>query len=754
MVARSTARAAAVASEAWEAMPACTDDKEPFWECAPDGTTRIGLNATFGDVAQCGAEGLNMTVTIKQPGNKAKWLSGDAEKCLECYQAGRNYNYTKDQIMWPGYRAGPSYILFIVFFVLMYLAVVAAALFSTFVTRRRNQKRGHSNKWTVRGGVVTLIGVGSFAKALAYIFLMDPEDQGLDVLKELCYFVKDVCWIGAFCLIILYWVQLQRFVRKSAGLEDMRPAFFWTVSIYTVVRLIDALLLMDVMGLPSAIHYVALGPMLAFYCGLFIMGTYWSVALRRKMARMVAKNSKGASIEARLRKFSQLIFIENVLSVVWVILTGVRFFVDYFLLLKNCDEVGWHFLKMPERVCEWGMMVTLCWTMMAHVKVKRKRRSKKERAQAAKDVAGRAGGGGDGGGGGRGGRGGRKGGKQQRQQGSGPGSTTVPGGSSAEPASTAVGSSAASEEDGGGGNGGVGRAGAASAGSVSGGTVSSMSSDPGPYRNVVGSSGSTVAGSLSGGSTVAAAVQPATTLDPAELQALAQALADKPPAQPAGQPPPPGQSHHHLNGHHPAMMHTLSSKGDDGDGGGGGGGRGVGLFDDGADEMMAGSMSSKDSLCRSLCPCFRSGVRYGGGGGSGGGRSTRGVGGGGSTRGGGQNGGLPAGSTGGSPMLGTSSLEAGRGAAGEGGEGGEGGEHKSSGGDASSPWAPMRGSFSSISGPEAGGGGGGGGGGGDQPGALPAKAGSRDDSASRMGFRHRTSLFQVTVPSKRKLKPQ
>jgi hypothetical protein len=149
---------------------------------------------------------------------KAQFEAWNCSKMTECdcenIWVTHNQNETVAEETWVIFQKEWGYALFLGVGVALYLSVVVMAVVSTMADKLGKAKP------SARSTTVIMLGVGASARALSFAFVV--EEEWAEALKEITYAIKDVFWIGAFCLIILYWVQLQKSIRKSAGLANMK----------------------------------------------------------------------------------------------------------------------------------------------------------------------------------------------------------------------------------------------------------------------------------------------------------------------------------------------------------------------------------------------------------------------------------------------------------------------------------------------------------------------------------------------------
>ena len=122
-------------------------------------------------------------------------------------------NTTMANQAWAEYQQEPSYKVFLACFVLLYGAVVIQCVMSTVFDMTKKGKFTLST----RVSTVIMLAVGGFARGLSFAF--GQPDPWAKAVKAVLYTIKDSCWIAAFCLIILYWIQLQKHVGTNAGLN-------------------------------------------------------------------------------------------------------------------------------------------------------------------------------------------------------------------------------------------------------------------------------------------------------------------------------------------------------------------------------------------------------------------------------------------------------------------------------------------------------------------------------------------------------
>ena len=98
---------------------------------------------------------------------------------------------------------------------------------------------------------------------------------------------------------------------------------------------------------------------------LLIVGLYWARKLRTRMVSMVARNLREETLRTRLRLFTKLINLEWTFVIIYTMFWLSRQVVPQAKYIKECDFFTWYWWKMPEKLFEFFMMATLCWTMVA-----------------------------------------------------------------------------------------------------------------------------------------------------------------------------------------------------------------------------------------------------------------------------------------------------------------------------------------------------------------------------------------------------
>lgn len=107
------------------------------------------------------------------------------------------------------FNTSVTYILPTVVFVGLYMVMMLFCLES--VVKKCIQSRGSLKRWSARQMVIAFICLGALARALTFVTkeLDRHHASGVEIAANA---VKDVAWFSAFSLIVLYWIQLQKYV--------------------------------------------------------------------------------------------------------------------------------------------------------------------------------------------------------------------------------------------------------------------------------------------------------------------------------------------------------------------------------------------------------------------------------------------------------------------------------------------------------------------------------------------------------------
>lgn len=199
---------------------------------------------------------------------------------------------------------------------------------------------------TNRYQVLFSLTLGAFFRAFAFL------GSGCEI-QALLAFLKDVFWLAAFVLIVLFWVELQTQVQRMQGIEKLKPYLIGILSFYTGVRLLAALSQLFFPKFKNALNALTI----LVYVSIMVIGQYYGQQLLAKMKQMSDKEFK-----KQLMKLTLFIILENITMVILLIVFLVRTY--GFQTAKFREPWKWFWLKLLEKVMELLSIIVLSLTML------------------------------------------------------------------------------------------------------------------------------------------------------------------------------------------------------------------------------------------------------------------------------------------------------------------------------------------------------------------------------------------------------
>lgn len=207
---------------------------------------------------------------------------------------------------------------------------------------------------TNRYQVVFCLAVGATVRALSFI---DADC----VTEEIFRFLKDVFWMAAFVLIVLFWVELQTRVQRMSGIEKLKPYLIGIMSMYCFFRFLTSLAELYFEGLKNAFN----GLTVLIYLSVMVIGQYYGQKLLKKMSQIANKEFK-----AQLIRLTIFIILENIVLLLLLGAFVIRTF--FFSSAKDDKPWLWFWLKTVEKVLEVISIIVLCLTMVGKSSAKKK----------------------------------------------------------------------------------------------------------------------------------------------------------------------------------------------------------------------------------------------------------------------------------------------------------------------------------------------------------------------------------------------
>lgn len=276
-----------------------------------------------------------------------------------------------------------GFVVYYVCFILMYFAMTVLcgwAIFDFF--KSQNWKISFANN---RLQVVTFLALGSFVRSISFI----PANC---ITEQVLFFFKDVLFWTSFVLIIVFWVELQKYVRQMQTIQALRPVLLCVIGVFFLCRI--GMLAFELLPhlkdtdaseeeiasrkkLKSLGRNICQGGTIIIILGLVGVGVYYGCKLLRKMGAL----SKD-TMRTRLRKLTYFILLEVSVYGVFLLSWLAR---QTQSGTKEEEPWKWFALKCWEKVLEFLGQLVLCLTMVSRPgkKTEAKRVAQRQRQKRA-----------------------------------------------------------------------------------------------------------------------------------------------------------------------------------------------------------------------------------------------------------------------------------------------------------------------------------------------------------------------------------
>ena len=191
--------------------------------------------------------------------------------------------------------------------------------------------------------VVLCLAVGSFIRIFSFL-------EVNCVYEEVFRSLKDVFFVMAFVLVVLFWIELQTGMRAMKSIQRLRPYLIAVMVIYAIFRILASIADLFISG---GVKNMFMGVCILIYGSIMALGLWFGVQLLGKM-----KTMKRSDIQARLQKLTRFIILENLVLVVFLFAYLIRTVV--FKKAKEDDPWLWFYLKLIEKVCATAVFACPC----------------------------------------------------------------------------------------------------------------------------------------------------------------------------------------------------------------------------------------------------------------------------------------------------------------------------------------------------------------------------------------------------------
>lgn len=269
----------------------------------------------------------------------------------------------KDEI-----EASTGFLVYQILFILGYGALLVMCCYYLVTAWIKAKAISASNN---KNQVIICLALGCLCRILSFI-------EVDCIYEETFRALKDVFFVSGFVLIVIFWIELQKFVRSMQSVQKLRPWLYGIMCVYVVFRVASAA---ADLFINSTMKNLFLGVCIIMYAVLMGLGLYYGVALLRKMGEM-----KRGDMKARLQKLTRFIVLENIILVIFMLAFLVRN--GIFSKSKKDDPWLWWYLKLIEKILEYFSIMILCLTMTS--RGKKQEDKKKTRGRPSIDPSKRA----------------------------------------------------------------------------------------------------------------------------------------------------------------------------------------------------------------------------------------------------------------------------------------------------------------------------------------------------------------------------
>mmetsp|Transcript_11244 Transcript_11244/g.35858 ORF Transcript_11244/g.35858 Transcript_11244/m.35858 type:complete len:488 (+) Transcript_11244:149-1612(+) len=265
------------------------------------------------------------------------------------------------------------YYAYMAIFIAVYIAILTVCgMVLTHEWKKKGTEKAFRNN-RIQVAFCITVG-GAFRAASFYDF-----PTSLEAVEEMLRVFKDIFWVAAFLLIILFWVELQKFAlqQNKRSVDKLRPRLNAMIIFFAVVRLCQGIFKVTKV---KPLLYLCYLVTALFMAGVFAVAQVYGVRLLRKM-RKLAMNKRASVMQAKLRRLTFFIVLETLFAFAFIVSWGTRTFFFSDKKCKDdqqdnnwcdCDPTTWFLLKLVEKTIEVALLGVLCALMVAPSKDRRR----------------------------------------------------------------------------------------------------------------------------------------------------------------------------------------------------------------------------------------------------------------------------------------------------------------------------------------------------------------------------------------------
>lgn len=241
--------------------------------------------------------------------------------------------------------------VFVVFSVLYGLMFLALGVWCFYALTKHWKKMGRVSCSNNKSQVIVCLCFAGVLRALSFV-------SNNCVYEEVMRSFKDIFITAAYLLIVMFWIELQKFVRSMDSVTKLRPYLYAIMVVFAILRIMQSV---SDLFLSSTLKNIFSGGCILVFLFITVLGMVYGISLLKKMGQM-----KKSDMKARLAKLTRFMILVAIVLGVWIIWYGIR--TVGFGKKKDTHPWLWFYLKLIDKFLEWCLQFTLCLTMLTKAK--------------------------------------------------------------------------------------------------------------------------------------------------------------------------------------------------------------------------------------------------------------------------------------------------------------------------------------------------------------------------------------------------
>ena len=227
-----------------------------------------------------------------------------------------------------------------------------------------------------------LVMLGAFTRSAMFLFSMlrtfrvtDPSDRFADIFNEASLALKDSLYYASYCLVALTLAQSFSLVpkprgpkqggylKKRLGKGNPRKIYLAVIVVFATLR--SSRFAAEVWAEKKVVRVALRGLMVGMWSLTLLLSIIMSYKSRKRIMLLRPRNIKAAKLKARMNALIQYLYVAILLTIMFY----VAWFVRYALPgdLKDCEPLKWFFAKLPEKLLELLLLLTLFFGLILRV---------------------------------------------------------------------------------------------------------------------------------------------------------------------------------------------------------------------------------------------------------------------------------------------------------------------------------------------------------------------------------------------------